>query len=89
MVRKQVYIAREHEELLKRQAKDLGIAESELIRRGIEQIGRGRGAAPRDWRAWQAELNFIRRRAKVRAQGRGRQWTREELHDRRERGVRR
>jgi len=83
MVRKQVYVGREHEELLKRRARELDVAESELIRRGIEQIGRSAPAGPLDRRAWQEELDFIRRRASIPASGRGRKWTREDLYDQR------
>jgi len=38
MVRKQIYIGQENNKLLKQRAKELGITESELIRRGIEQM---------------------------------------------------
>jgi hypothetical protein len=48
MVRKQVYIELEQEELLKRRARELGVTESELIRRGINQIVRGAAALPMD-----------------------------------------
>ncbi len=82
MVRKQVYLASGQHELLKRRARELDVPQSELIRRGIEQVGRSAQAESFDEKAWRQELAFIRRRARMRARGRGRQWTREELHDR-------
>ncbi len=87
MVRKQVYIGVEHEAALKRQARELGLTESELIRRGIEQVGR----APVDERALRDFLTFARDRAE-RLRGAAcihpltpanRGWTRDELYDRR------
>ncbi len=42
MLRKQIYIDRRQERLLKRKASELRVSESELIRDGIEKRGRGR-----------------------------------------------
>src|SRR5687767_14363651 len=55
MVRKQVYIEPEHDALLKRKARELGVTDSDLIRRGIEQIARTASPVPRDARAWDEE----------------------------------
>lgn len=80
MVRKQVYIEREQEAHLKRLARDLGVRESELIRRGIAQLSRGAPGAYLDRSAWEAELAFIHERARIPALGRDRGWTREGLY---------
>ncbi len=83
MVRKQVYIEPAQEELLKRRARELGVTESDLIRRGIEQIGVVSPALPLDRAAWEAELRFIRERARLQELGLQRGWTREELYEER------
>lgn len=80
MVRKQVYIEPAQEALLKRQARILGVTEAELIRQGVDRIGRMAVGQSLDARAWQQELAFIRKRARKRSLGRRRRWTREELY---------
>jgi hypothetical protein len=44
MVRKQVYLDRRQDEILKAKAAETGPTESELIRRAIEQLARQRPA---------------------------------------------
>lgn len=86
MIRKQVYIEEEHDTLLKRRARELGVTESELIRKGIEQITRSRTSSHRDPRAWQEALAFMRERQRLVGQvphREGRGWTREELYEER------
>lgn len=83
MVRKQVYITKEQQALLKRRAKALGVPEAEVVRRGIETAGGARGSPRLDPRAWEDELQFIKERARIQALGRERGWTREELYDER------
>ncbi len=83
MVRKQIYIEPEQEELLKRRAKELGVSEAELIRRGLDQAGRVPATLTLDRGAWQNELAFIHKRARIKALGRQRGWTREELYEER------
>jgi hypothetical protein len=82
MVRKQVYIAAEQDEFLKRRAQELDVTEAELIRQGIEQLRAAPPAGYRDDRAWQDERAFIEDRAQIPAQGGQRRWTRDELYDR-------
>ncbi len=88
MIRKQVYIEPEHEQLLKRQAALLGVTESELIRRGIEQLVRTPRRVWKDDQAWQDALAFMRERAKLPIAGTGgeRGWKREDLYDERRGG---
>jgi len=83
MVRKQVYVGREHEELLKRRARELDVAESELIRRGIEQVGRAPASLAPDLQAWEEARRFIAERMAIVAPQTGRGWTRHELYEER------
>ena len=82
MVRKQVYIEPEQEKLLKRRARELGVTEAELVRRGIDQIARRGAWLPVDPEAWQEAKNLIRERMRLRVPQTGRAWTRGELYDR-------
>ena len=81
MVRKQVYIAPEHDALLKRRAQELSVTESDLIRWGIEQLARARPTAYLDEQAWQDELARIEERGRLPAVAGKRTWTRDELYD--------
>jgi hypothetical protein len=81
MVRKQIYIRPEQEEMLKRRSKELGISEAALIRRGIEQVSQTEPSLPPDLQAWEEEQEFIRERMKMIVPQTGRSWTREELYE--------
>lgn len=85
MVRKQVYIAPEHDALLKRRAKELRVTEAELIRRGIEQLAAGRrGLRPvADSQAWADLKAFITQHRLLGVPQTGRTWTRDDLYDER------
>lgn len=83
MVRKQIYIEPEQEQLLKRRARELGVAEAELIRRGIDQMSRVAMNPVPDWRAWEEAKAFMVRRMDVVVPQTGREWTREDLYDER------
>lgn len=83
MIRKQVYIEPEQDALLKRRARELGVSEAALIRRGIEEVARLGAPGGFDRKAWQEELSFMRERAKMRVPQTGRTWTREELYEER------
>lgn len=79
-VRKQVYIEARQEKMLKRLSKELGVSETELIRRALDMIlARGRGPLSNP-QAWEEERAFIRERAKIPALGGERVWSREELY---------
>ena len=96
MVRKQIYIEPEQDALLKRRAKELGITEAEVIRRGLKALESqeaGASSAPTrrrsgreiDPQAW-AELETLwakqRELAKTTPQ-QARTWTRDEIYDER------
>lgn len=84
MVRKQIYIEHEQEERLKRRAAALGISEAEAIRRKLNEPERPGISQPRNPKAWQQQLAFIKQRAKkLPALNKPRTWTREELYEER------
>ncbi len=83
MIRKQVYLERDQDRLLKQRSKMLGVTESDLIRQGIIQLSQQPVATPLDRQAWQAELKFIKRRGRLKADIHARRWTRRELYDER------
>lgn len=83
MKRKQVYVEEEQERLLKRRSKEIGVSESELIRRGIELACRDTSSLPLDHAAWEEELRFMDKLSKIKVpQAANRGWTRDELYER-------
>lgn len=83
MIRKQVYIEARQERQLKRRARELGVSEAELIRRGLDRIGESPALLPRRAQAWRAAKALIRKRMDLRAPQTGRTWRREELYEQR------
>lgn len=81
MVRKQVYLEPRQEEWLKRQAAQLGVAEADLIRQGIDHLRRVPVAWPPDRQAWNEARAMIERRLARTVPQTGRAWTRDELYD--------
>lgn len=82
MVRKQVYIEPEQDELLKRLSKELGVSEAELVRRSIDSLVEpGEETARRQ--ALRELIAFMRERATMKVPQTGRGWTRDELYDER------
>ena len=86
MIRKQIYIARRQEQVLKRLARTQGLSEAEIIRQALDdRVARGqvRQSVP-DPAAWVEIVKFINaRRAAKPAARRGRDWTREDLYEER------
>ena len=83
MVRKQVYIEQRQERVLKRRARELGVTEAELIRHGIDQIGRFPSLFPNREESWRAARLLIGDRMKMRVAQTGRSWRREDLYEQR------
>ena len=85
MVRKEIYITPQDDELLKRRAEQLGVSEADLIRQAVEQIARQAAKREEAIKAWEETIAFARERAKLPIAGTGgdRGWTREELYDER------
>ncbi len=86
MIRKQIYIRKQQQALLKRLAKARGVSEAEVIRQAIdEQMGGVESRPmPLDSAAWEKAHRFM---LTLRAEGpvadRPREWTREELYEER------
>jgi hypothetical protein len=83
MIRKQVYIEPEQEDLLKRRSRELGVSEAALIRRGIDEVARRGPPGVFDKKAWEEELAFMEERARMKVPQTGRSWTRDELYEER------
>ncbi len=79
MVRKQFYIHRRHQILLKRLARARGVSEAEIIRQAIEREAAGNASQPRqpDRSAWEEVLDFVGTRS---AGGAAYQWKREDAY---------
>jgi hypothetical protein len=82
MIRKQVYITPDQEAHRKRLSRERGTTESDLIRRGVEQVVRI-PTSGRDRRAWEEEVAFMKERAKLPHLGAPRSWTREDIYEER------
>ena len=83
MVRKQVYIEPRQDDLLKRQARSLGVTEAELIRRGLDAICRVPQLGLRDVQAWREAKALMEERLRLDVPQTGRAWTRDGLYDER------
>jgi hypothetical protein len=83
LIRKQIYIEPEQDVVLKRRARELGVSESEVVRRGIETIV-GRVAMEERRAAALAELMKIwEERSNLIVPQTGRTWTRDDLYEER------
>ena len=83
MIRKQIYIESRQDNGLKKQARDLGVTEAEVIRRAIDRQMTSVRLSIRDLKSWEREKAFIiKRMAKGRVPG-GRQWKREDTYEER------
>lgn len=87
LVRKQIYIEKRQDALLKRQAKLRGVSEAELIREAIDrQLAQAAVRKPLrpDQEAWERALKFMK---ELRARGplpvQGRTWKREDAYEER------
>jgi hypothetical protein len=86
MVRKQIYIQKRQEAMLKGLSKALGLSEAEIIRRAIERELGGNTSQPAP-RSTEALDQFIRTALKRRVEDVPRepyQWNRQELYEERE-----
>ena len=86
MIRKQIYIPRRQDILIKRLSQSRGISEAELIRQAIErEISGSMNQAPNDNDAW-AKLMEAVEEVRQRWDGKSEplRWTREEIYAERE-----
>ena len=86
MVRKQFYIHKRQDALLKRLSQARGLSEAEIIRQAIEREAAGVATQPiaSDRSAWQELVAFLEARQEAVAGGRPYQWNREEIYAERE-----
>jgi hypothetical protein len=86
MVRKQIYINRRQEAVLKRLARLRGTSEAEIIRRAIDhEVEQAQPfAAQYDHSAWEDILRFVEERKKTGITGQPYHWNRQELYEERE-----
>jgi hypothetical protein len=86
MVRKQFYIQKRQDALLKRLSRARGLSEAEIIRQAIEREAAGVPVQPiaTDRSAWQELVAFLEARQESTAGGQPYQWNREEIYTERE-----
>ncbi|MGB9888520.1 MAG: CopG family transcriptional regulator [Anaerolineae bacterium] len=80
MVRKQIYLTPHQEALLKRLARERGMAEAEIIRQAVEQRGALVPFRP-DLKAWEQERKFLERLLQQGPVAGKRAWRREDLYE--------
>jgi hypothetical protein len=84
LIRKQFYISRRQESMLKKKAAEMGVAEAQIVREALDNqldriyITRTSGLE------WQEELEFIKQRIADHGtqEERNRTWKRDDLYDR-------
>ena len=83
MVRKQIYIQKRQQAILKRLARARGVSEAELIRQALDhQVNAGSRSAQPDPDAWEKARRFmLASHARGSLHGRARTWTRDELYE--------
>ncbi len=85
MVRKQIYIQKRQQTLLKRLSQARGLSEAEIIRQAIERELAGRSIQPAaDRSAWQELVAFVEARQAASSSGKPYRWNREEIYAERE-----
>jgi hypothetical protein len=82
MIRKQLYIERRHEDLLKRRSAELGVTEAEIVREALDSFMAYSGTSSRDSGAWKEEKAFIEELISTGKAPGGRAWDRDDLHER-------
>jgi hypothetical protein len=86
MVRKQIYIQKRQDALLKRLSQARGLSEAEIIRQAIDHEAAGAPvqSTAADRSAWQELVAFIEARQGSAAGGQPYRWNREEIYAERE-----
>ena len=86
MIRKQIYIQRRQDAILKKLSQERGVSEAELIRQAIEREAFNilALAASPDHSAWQELVAYLEARHKTLAAGQAYRWNREEIYAERE-----
>jgi hypothetical protein len=86
MVRKQIYIHKRHQLLLKRLSQARGVSEAEIIRQAIEReaVGTVPRSLPPDRAAWEEIVQFVEARRALGTTGEAYRWNREDAYEERE-----
>ncbi len=86
MVRKQIYILKRQNALLKRLSQARGVSEAEIIRQAIDReiSGGAASVAARDRSAWDEFEAVLMERRKLGIQGEPYHWNRQEIYEERE-----
>lgn len=85
MVRKQFYIHRRQQALLRRLSQSRGVSEAEIVRQAIEREATGASSqhAHPDRAAWEEILDFVQARKALGADGEPYRWNREDAYEER------
>lgn len=85
MVRKQIYIQKRQQILLKRLSEARGVSEAEIIRQAIDREASRATTQPttRDRAAWEEVLHFVEARKTQGAAGEPYRWRREDAYEER------
>jgi hypothetical protein len=83
MIRKQIYLPRRQNQLIKRRAKQQGITEAEVIRQALDRDERLSAPLNRaDAASWEQIQRFVQeRQAKYAGKGKPVRWNRQELYE--------
>ena len=86
MVRKQFYIHKRQQVLLKRLSQARGVSEAEIVRQAIERetTGTSLPPTPPDRDAWEEIVSFLEARKALGPDGESYQWNREDAYQERE-----
>jgi hypothetical protein len=86
MIRKQIYIQKRQDLLLKRLSNARGLSEAEIIRQAIEREIGGTSPLPlpADRAAWEELLAFLEQRKALGVTGEPYRWNRQEIYEERE-----
>ena len=82
MVRKQIYLDKRLDRLVKQRAERAGLSQAEVIRDALEKAFAPRGQNPQ-LEAWQELKRFFEERSSLTCKRQDRRWSREELYDER------
>ncbi len=82
MIRKQIYIAPEQDQRLKRIARELKTTEADIIRQGLDRLFTVGPHAVHDLTVWKQELAFIKKRTRLKVLSHKQVLHRDEIHDR-------
>lgn len=80
MIRKQIYMTRRIDRLVKEQAERLGYSQAEVIRKALEKVFDVKDEGP-ELEAWRELKRFLEERSNLKTEPHGRCWKREDLYE--------